>query len=267
MEFNSVGSSSFAQNSLAIQRSSERIASGERINSAADDAAGLAIVNRFDSQINEFSQSARNANDAISLLETAEGGLDSVTQNLQRLNELALQASNGILNDADRDALNQEASQLLDEVRSTIDNTQFNNRPILSESENISIQLDDSEAGSVELALENFSSVAEELGFDEIDLSNPESAQNALGIVADFQSQLDGASAEIGAQINRFDSSINSLLNSEVTATESRSRIGDADVAREISELVGTQVRQDASIAVQAQANESARDVLRLLSF
>ena len=266
MTINNVGNSSIInQASINIQRSSERIASGLQINSAADDAAGLAVANRFNVQATEFSQSARNANDGISLLQVAEGGLSSVTDSLERIRELSLQASNGVLNDSDREALNNEAQQLRDEIVRTVESTNFNGQNVLSASESVNIQIGSSEEDQIEVGGEDLSALLDNIDFENLDLSTQEGAQNALDLIDQVQEGVDSSSAEVGAQINRLDSSINTLLNSEVTTVESSSRIESADIAREISELAANNIRQETAIALQGQANQEGRNVLRLL--
>ncbi|MFT7559238.1 MAG: flagellin [Flavobacteriales bacterium] len=272
MSINSVGSvgssfSAIAQSSAGIQRSSERISSGSQINSAADNAAGLAISNRFSSQINEQSQSRQNANDGISFLQVKEGGLDSITSSLERLRELSLQAANGTLNNSDRKALDQEAQQLKDEIGRTVESTSFNGRSVLNDSDSVSIQLGSGAEDSIELESQNFTENLDDLNFDDLDISTAEGAQSALGLVDTLQSQVNDAAASTGAELNRLDSSISSLFNSEVNAVESRSRIQDADLAKEISDLSANTIKEKAAIALQAQANEQGKNVLRLLGF
>lgn len=260
-----VSSSNFVQSSAGIQQSSERIASGRRINNAEDDAAGLAIANRLSSQINEFSQSVRNGNDGISYLQTADGALSSITENLQRIRELALQASNGTLNSNDRKALNAEAQQLKDEITRTVETTEFNGQPLLNNSDEVGIQLGAESEDRISLGIDNFAQVLEDAGLEDLDLTSASGAADALSIVDDIQTNVDSTLSTIGAQSNRIDSSINSLLNREENAAASRSRIEDADIAKEASELTANTIRRDISIALQAQANSRSGNVLRLL--
>lgn len=265
MTIDSVSSSSFVQSNFAIQQSSERVASGQRINSAADDAAGQAIATRFSADINEFSQAARNANDGVSFLQATESGLNTVTQGLERIRELSLQASNGTLNDSDRSALNQEALQLRDEITRTIETTSFNGQTLLNNSERTSVQVGEGADNSLEIGSGNLAQFLEDVDFQNLDISTRDGAQSAIGTLDQVQAEVDSSASEIGGQLNRLDSTISNLFNSEITASASRSRIEDADIARETSELAAAEVRQDASIALQAQANQRGQDVLRLL--
>ena len=253
------------QANINIDRAQERIASGQQINRAADDAAGFAIANRQTSQINEFSQAARNANDGISLIQTADGGLSSITENLQRIRELSLQAANGTLTDSDRQFLNREAQQLKDEISQTIEQTSFNDRPVFESNQSTTIQLGAEQQNSVELNVSNLSDVLEGLNFDDLDISSASGAASALSTVDTLQNDVDDVSANLGAQANRLESSINALFDNQVNAQASRSRIADADIARESTALTINEVQRETAISLTAQANSRAQDVLRLL--
>ena len=257
--------STINQANIGIQRASERISSGRQINAAEDDAAGFALANRLSRQINEFSQSSRNANDGVSFLQTAEGGLSSVTQNLERIRELSLQASNGTLNDSDRQALNEEAQQLRDEVVRTVETTSFNGQTLLNNDESTNIQLGADETNSVDISVDNLGQFLDDIDFENLDISTVEGAQGALDLVDQTQTQVDSSLSDIGAQTNRLESSVNTLFNSEIEASGSRSRIEDADLAREVTDLTTDELRRDVSIAIQSQANQQGRNVLRLL--
>jgi flagellin len=248
-----------------VQRSSERIASGSQINSAADNAAGLVISNRLSSQINESSQAQRNANDGISFLQVAGGSLSSITDGLARIRELSLQASNGTLNNSDRAALNSEAQSLKDEIARIVDVTSFNGQTILNNGSSVGIQLGGSSEDNLEVGVQNFSDILQNANFQDIDISNIESAQAALGVVDEVQGRVNSSTGDIGAQLNRLDSSISSLLSTQINASESRSRINDADIAKEITDLTSNNIKKEVAIALQAQANIDSKNVLRLL--
>lgn len=267
MSINSVGVSSsiYTQANAGIEKASERIASGSRINSAADDASGLAISNRLSSQISEFSQGIRNANDGVSYLQTAEAGLSSITDNLQRLRELSLQAANGTLNPTDRQFLDKEAQQIKAEVTRIVEESRFNGKELFTNTDKIAIQVGSGDSDSIDVGTDNFQDILGSLQFDTIDLNSADGANAALSIVDQLQAGVDNSSANIGAQINRLDSSVNSLYNSQEKAVESRSRIQDADLAKEISELTANTLKQDIAIALQVKSNNNADNVLRLL--
>ncbi len=248
-----------------VATSAQRIASGLRINSAADDAAGLAISNRLTANTTAFSQSIRNASDGISLAQTASGSLSNVTDNIQRLRELSIQSANGILNDSDRKAIAAEANQLGAEIARVIENSSFNNVPLLSNSGGISIQVGGESDDNINIQTADLQQKLSDLGFANLNLGSAEGAQNALGVLDELQGSVDSAAIEFGASINRFESTINTLSNSRVNAEASRSRIQDADIARESSELARFQVMKDVAIALQVQANNNNASVLNLL--
>lgn len=268
MEINGGSSGGFLNiqraNSI-VERASDRIASGKRINTAGDDAAGLVISNRFTSQINGFSQAARNANDGISFLQTADSGLSSITNGIQRIRELALQASNGTLSDADRGFLDAEAQQIKDELTRTIQNTEFNGRSLYTSDDDTSLQVGADSGDSLDVSIGNIEQLFEDAGIADIDLSTASGASSALGALDEAQDGINSSFADIGAGLNRLDSTIANLGASEVNAAESRSRIQDSDFAKEISELVAGQARRETSIAIQSQANAQKGFVLRFL--
>ncbi|WP_370979947.1 flagellin [Agaribacterium sp. ZY112] len=265
MAINTIGSNTLTQTANNIQQTSERIASGSHINSAADDAAGLVISNRLSTEIQEQSQAGRNANDGISYLQVAGGAFENITQGLDRIRELALQASNGVLSESDRGALNTEAQELKAEIQSSVKNTSFNGQTILNTNQSVSIVLGSDEGAEIDISLANFEQSLEELDFENIDLSSVASAQQALSIVDDVQTEVDNSNSQIGAQTNRLESSIDGLFSRELEAVSSRSRIQDADLAKEISELSANQIQSEVAIALRVQANEQAKGVLRLL--
>ncbi len=248
-----------------VEQASDRIASGKRINGAGDDAAGLVISNRITSQINGFSQSARNANDGISFLQTADSGLSSITDGIQRIRELALQASNGTLSDSDRGFLDAEAQQIKDELTRTVETTEFNGSPLYTNGDNTTLQVGPNNGDDLDVSVGNIEQLFEDAGIADIDLSTAAGASSSLSALDEVQEGLNSSFADIGAGLNRLDSTISTLGASEVNAAESRSRIEDADFAKEISELVAGQTRRETSIAIQSQANAQKGFVLKFL--
>ena len=246
--------------------SAERIASGVQINSAADNAAGLVIVNRSTSAIIEFQQGIRNASDGIALLQTADGSLGSIDENLQRFRELALQASNGTLSDSDRAALNAEALQLRDEINRIISSTSFNGQPVLTREGSINIQSGSDSGDAIQIRTRDVQQQLADLSFDKIDLGSSSGAQEALGILDSARDLVNQTSSGFGASVNRLQSTINNLQNSRTDAEATRSRINDTDYARETSEQARNDVLLQAGLAIQAQANIRSELVLRLLS-
>ncbi len=264
---NSYIGAAIARGNQNITQSSERLVSGLRINSAADDAAGTAIVNRLQSQESEYSQATRNAGDGISLAQTAAADLTAVTKNLQRIRELAIQASSGLLQDADRSALNTEAQQLRLEVARITGSSDFNGVPLLNNSNPVNLVLGSGLANQITLETPNLEQVLKDEQFGTIDFSSAKNAQGALSIVDRVQARVNEFGSQLGATVNTLESSINQLGNAGVAAAESRSRISDTDFAKETSALAKEKVRQDVAVALQAQANNQRGDLtLRLLS-
>ena len=283
-------SASIAQNALMrnereMNTAMERLSTGQRINGAKDDAAGLAVSSRMTSQIRGLETGIRNANDAISMLQTGDGALVEVTNMLQRMRELAIQASNGTTNSADRDYLNAEYKNLAREIDRIADNTQWNGRAILDGTANGS---EDDSTVSFQVGANAGQTIAVDFGditqsataFAVFDSATPGTAASiAAGTAA---SALTTASAAItgidaaitavneqratfGAAVNQLTYAVDNLSNVKVNAEASRSRILDTDYARETSELARTQIIQQAGTAMLAQANQLPQTVLSLI--
>ncbi len=250
----------------ASATSAQRIASGLRINSAADDAAGLTISNRFSSQTLGAQQAVRNANDGVSLIQTADGSLGSITENMQRFRELAIQAGNGTLNDRDRAALNAEAVQLKEEINRIINNTSFNQVPLLNQGSNIDLQVGANSGETITIETPNLRQQFDDLGFNDINLSSASAAQSAIGVLDQSQDIINADASNLGAIANRLDNTIAQLQTSNLNAASSRSQIQDADIAREVSEKTRNDLLLETGIALQLQANLRSELVLRLLS-
>jgi flagellin len=260
-------SSSFINNSSRLNQSFEQISSGKRINSAADDAAGLAIATRFSSQVSGVQQAQRNGLDAKSLIETEDGALEQISNGIQRLQELSVQQGNGILNDSDRAALNKEASQITDQINQVIEQSSFNGKSLFQSSDNsssLNFQLGD-KAGDIVTLTANVTADPIQDGLDQLDFSNENSADNLTSLEG-IQQQVTERRSELGAVSNRIDSSIDQLSNEEIQTQSARSRVEDADIAKLVSQMTIDLVKQQAQLAVQSQANASAEDTLRLLS-
>jgi len=268
-----------AQRNLArtqenLTTSVQRLSTGLRINSARDDAAGLAISEKLRTQVAGFNVATRNTNDGISLAQTAESSLVEVSNNLQRIRELAVQAKNGTNSDDDRTALNNEVSALKAEISRIGGSANFNGIKLLdgsSSSIDIQVGADASETISANLSAANMKGLG---GGNITDAngaagnSNVLSASNAgilIGDVDDALKQVNSARASLGAIQNRFGSVINSLGNSIEAATASRSRVLDADFAAETANLTKSQILQQAGVAQLSQANQLPQVVLSLL--
>ena len=254
--------------SNSLSTSFERLSSGFRINSAADDAAGLQISDRMTSQVQGLNQAVRNANDAISLSQTAEGALNETTTALQRIRQLAVQSQNGINSSADRVALQKEVSALKAEISRISTDTQFNGVNILNGSFSAAflVGANSGQTISVNLSTTNGASLgASGLGVGTIDISTANGASSALTAIDDAISSIGGTRADLGALQNRFQSTIRNLSNISENISAARSRIRDTDFAAETADLTRNQITQQASTTVLSQANQRPQAALQLL--
>jgi flagellin len=254
-----------------LNQTYNQISTGKRINSAADDAAGLSTSTRFSSQISATQQAQRNGLDAKSLIETEDGALAQISSGIERLQELAVQQGNGILNDSDRASLAKEASQITAQINQVIEQSSFNGKSLFQSEANAqstNFQLGD-KSGDVVSLTANVTADPIKEGLEQLDFSSSESGDNLANSFTNLdtiQQVVTDRRSELGATSNRIDSSIEQLANKEEQTTAARSRVEDADVAKLVSEMVVEQVKQQAQLAVQSQANASAEDTLRLLS-
>lgn len=257
--------------SNSLNTSFERLSSGFRINSAADDAAGLQITDRMTSQVQGLNQAVRNANDAISLSQTAEGALQETTTALQRIRTLAVQSQNGINTSADRAALQKEVTALRTEVSRIATTTEFAGVEILSgtfsakflvganEGQTISVNLSSGNLGSIS----GFSATG--MGITSNDVTT---AAGASALMTDIDAAISGIGAvraDLGALQNRFQSTIRNLSNISENVQAARSQIRDTDFATETANLTKNQIIQQASTTVLSQANQRPQAALSLL--
>lgn len=250
----------------SISKSLNRLGSGARINSAKDDAAGLAISDRMNSQIRGLNQAMRNAGDGISLAQTADGALAESTDILQRMRDLAVQSSNGTYTDTDREAMNEEFSQLQSELDRIAEETSFNGQNILDgsmASSGASFQVGANSDQTIDVTIEGATQA--DLGTESLNILTGTDAQNALGAIDDALSVVSGIRGDLSAVQNRLDSSIANLGNVAENIEASDSRIADADVAKEVSELIKNRILQQSGIAMQSQANQQSGALLALL--
>ncbi|MBT8470762.1 MAG: flagellin FliC [Deltaproteobacteria bacterium] len=256
----------------ALQKSLQRLSSGLRITRAADDAAGLAISEGFRADIRSIAQAQRNANDGISLLQVGEGALNEVSSILIRQRELAIQAANGTLGQAERTTLNNEFQDLLSEINRISAVTQFNGTQILqsgaatvfqigvdaTSNDRITINAVDARASSIGLGTSGAS-------FVYATISAVSDARTTLGLLDAAISQVASLRASFGTVQNRLESTIRSLAIAIENTSAAESRIRDVDVASETANLTRNQVLQQAGVAVLAQANLSTQIALQLL--
>ena len=250
-----------------LGNSFRRLSSGLRIASAADDAAGLAISERLRAQVRSLDQARRNANDGISMVQTAEGALNETGSLLLRLRELSVQANNGTVSSADRDTLQQEFSELVGEIDRIAQSTEFNNINLLDGSQaTVTFQVGiGTNAGVDTLSVALSSARSADLSIDTLDISStgdPSAAITAIDSAIDTVSGLRGS---LGATQNRLQSTISHLGTTAENLTAAESRIRDVDVAFETAQLTRLQIMQQAAVGVLAQTNALPQAALRLL--
>jgi flagellin len=242
--------------SNSMAKSMQRLSSGLRINSAADDAAGLAISQKLTAQINGVDQAGRNVQDGISLVQTAEGSLSEVHSMLQRIRELAVQYSNGTLSTSDKNAITSEVSQLTAEIERTGQTAQFNNLSLLNSAQTISFQVGANDGEVISVSTVSLGSAV-----GTIDLTSST-------VLSDIDTAIDAVSAQratFGAVQNRLEHTYNNLQTYEENLSASNSRIVDVDMAAEMVNFTKSQILQQAGTSMLAQANQAPQGVLRLL--
>ena len=257
----------------ALSSSYTKLASGNRINSAKDDAAGLQIADRMTSQINGLTQGNRNANDGISLCQTAEGALDEVTNMLQRMRTLAVQSANGTNSSAERTAINKEAEQLTAEIKRIGNGTMFGgtgNEVFKNEKTTFQVGADNNEHSRITLNRLAMSGIlgGSATGVDidaKIKLSAQDKAQSAISNIDDMIKNVDSYRAKLGATQNRLESTISNQENVIENVSDARSRIKDVDYASETAKMAQQQILQQASTAMLSQANQKNSIALNLL--
>ena len=280
----SISQASLAKNERALSKAMEQLSTGKKINTAADDAAGLAISTRMSTQIIGLEQSIQNASDAISMINTAEGALDEVTNLLQRMRELALQASNGTTGVEDRSYLNKEYQALYAEISRIANNSEWNGRTILNNTANgsssslVSFQIGMDSGQTISVDFGNFTTNASGTFVDFVSAgatagtisgTSTASAQTkasaAIGSIDTALLAISNQRSSFGAASNRLTHAIDNLTNVTINAEASRSRMMDTDYAAATSELARTQIINQASTAMLAQANQLPQSVLQLL--
>ncbi len=251
----------------SMQTSLERLSSGLRINRAKDDAAGLAISERFTAQIRGLEQANRNANDGISLLQTAEGALSEVTTSLQRMRELAVQALNATVSNKDKASLNEEYQALSAEITRNTQSTKFNDVQVIGVAKTLTFQIGYEANANNQVKVSTFN-VAAASGVVSVLAGGISTKASASYMVAAIDVALDKISsirADFGAAQNRLESTVRNNSNIIENQSAARSRILDADFARETANLTRTQILQQAGTAMLAQANQLPSNVLSLL--
>lgn len=247
--------------SSTLNSINESLASGSRVNHASDNPSAQAIITTLTSQANAQDMATRNANDGISLLQTADGASNSITHSLQRMNELSIQSLNGTLSPSQRSILNQEFQQNLQSIHQISDSTSFNGNQLLNgDAASLDIALGETTS---RLNLPNLSTDA--LSITGLDISNPANASLALEGIGLAIDQLGSARSQFGAQQNGLTSAISDLQNQSLNTMASRSQLSDTDFARAITEQSRLNILNESSIAMLSQGTQSKSSVLRLL--
>ncbi len=246
-----------------LQGNFARLSSGLRIATSADDAAGLGISERMRSQIRSFGAASRNAQDGISLAQTAEGALNEVSGNLTRMRELAVQASNGTLNTTDRATINTEFSALITEIDRIADQNEFNGIALLNATATVSIQVGIDSGETIGISLISTTDTA--LGISGLSAATLTGAQTALAALDTAVNSVNTTRGGLGAAQNRLSSTLRSILNTRENLSASESRIRDVDVAMETADLTRNSIMQQAAVSVLAQANTQPQIALSLL--
>ena len=256
-----------------MEISMERLSTGKRINSAADDAAGVAIASRLTSEIRGTNQAIRNAMDGQAMIDTAEGAMVEMENILQRMRELAVQSANGSNNDTDRNNLNTELGALNDELNRIVDTTKWGGMTLLdgTYSTGLILQIGARNAGSDILTASITDMASSVLGTSSTDTVNSVSvstytlASAGLTVLDNAISALNSQRATLGSHSNRMDHAVSNLTNISSNLQSGLGRIQDADFAAETTNLAKSQILQQASTAMLAQANASKQNVLSLL--
>ncbi|MBW8753228.1 MAG: flagellin FliC [Sphingomonadales bacterium] len=245
----------------------ERLSSGKRINSAKDDAAGLAIATTMTSQIRGMNQAIRNANDGIALAQTADGALNETTNMLQRIRELAIQSKSGTYSTTDRTNLQAEVTQLTSQIDDILTNTKFNGVTLFSKTSGaqvtITIQAGDAAASTIDLTVNGVDGT--KLTASALDVSTTTAAATTIGNVDGALTSINTTRAALGAGQSRLESAVNNLTTNTTNLSEARSRIEDTDYSSETTALAKAQILSQASTAMISQANQTQQNVLSLL--
>ncbi|MBE6024126.1 MAG: flagellin [Cellulosilyticum sp.] len=248
----------------AQSKASEKLSSGLRINRAGDDAAGLAISEKMRGQVNGLNQASRNAQDGISMIQTAEGALDETHSMLQRLRTLSVQSANGTYVSADRNNIQAEVEQLTSEITEIANKTQFNKMNLLNgDTSTVEFQVGANSGQTISVSMKEMTATA--LSINDINLSNASDAKSAITAIDDAINAVSEFRANLGAVQNRLEHTISSVDNSAENLQAAESRIRDTDMAKEMMEFTRTNVLSQATQSMLAQANAKPNQVLSLL--
>lgn len=252
-----------------LQKSTEKLSSGYKINRAADDAAGLSISEKMRNQIRGLNKASDNAQDGISLVQTAEGALNEVHSMLQRMSELSVQAANGTNATTDRAALNDEVKQLKTEIKRVASTTQFNKMDILkgdfSSTENKTLQVGANQAQTITIEISALTAVVDVAISDDLTIGTASAAQSSISLVQSAIEALSKTRSKLGALQNRLEHTVANLDNISENTQSAESRIRDTDMAEEMVQYSKNNILQQAGQSMLAQANQANQGVLSLL--
>jgi flagellin len=256
-------------NARNIQKSMAQLSSGTRITKAADDAAGLSISETLKSTVRGYTQAKRNANDGISMVQVAEGGLSEISNILTRLRELGVQASSDTVGDLERGFINKEVQQLISESERISQATRYGTTVLLDGSgDTFDFQIDinnDDFVDRISFDASQQDATTASLGIESFDFSDKGSARDALEVIEGAQRQVNGYRANLGAIQNRLISTTENLSVAVENFSAANSRIRDTDIAESSAQLATAQILNQASVGVLAQANQTPQAALRLI--
>lgn len=261
-----------AQSQRSLEKSMQQLSTGNRINSAADDAAGLAISNKLGTQIGSLNQAVRNANDGISMLQTADGASGQMVAMFQRMRELAIQAGNDTNDQSGRDALNLEFAELQSEISNRISNTSWNGMQLLDlgsgSSTNVHFHVGPSSSDNIALPLASLNSSDVETALDasSTSINSLANATSSLTLIDNAITQIDTERGKWGVMMNRLTHAADNATNVSLNSSASRSRIMDTDYAQATAEMAKAMILDNAGSAMLSQANQRPMYVLALLS-
>lgn len=267
-----IGINNLTKTNSRLSSNFGRLSSGLRINKAADDAAGLGVSENLRAQIKGLNQAVRNANDGVSIIQTAEGALNEVQNNLSRLRELAVQSASGTLQNTERSYINTESQSLLSEINRLANVTEFNGRVLLNGASStgtgtvsLDVQVGIFNTTNDRITVSVSSARTEALGVGSLTLDTSTNAQNALSSIDTAISTVSSIRANLGATQNRLGSALANLQSSVENLSSAESQIRDVDFASETADLSRNQILQQAGISVLSQANSRGQSVLSLL--
>ena len=260
-----LGASASNTNRNFYENATERLSSGKRINSAADDAAGLAVLTKLEAALSGKEQAIRNAADGQGILQTAEAGVAEVSNILQRMRELAVRAANGTHSIAGREALQSEADQLTAEINRIADNTSFNGQTPLSGA-NIDLQVGASVEEKINVNIEAINSSVLQIDSGQVSFDTSTDARETLLAIDQAIEKVNSVKSDIGANLNRLSTSIDHLSNAATNTEVTAGRTSDADIENETARRAKSRILTESSIAMAAQGNASKGVMLRLIS-